>query len=119
MPIGAMGTAGVQVMQLVRRLREELKVNTTCGASNVSFGLPNRDGVNAAFLTMAIASGLTSAITNPLHDSIMQAVMGGDVMLGKDSNCANWIRKYREPSTEINSSGAGRRERRRSRSRVA
>ena len=119
MPIGAMGTAGVQVMQLVRRLREELKVNTTCGASNVSFGLPNRDGVNAAFLTMAMASGLTSAITNPLHDSIMQAVMGGDVMLGKDSNCANWIRKYREPSTENNASGAGRRERRRTRSRVA
>ena len=119
MPIGAMGTAGVQVMQLVRRLRAELKVNTTCGASNVSFGLPNRDGVNAAFLTMAMASGLTSAITNPLHDSIMQAVMGGDVMLGKDSNCANWIRKYREPSTENNSSGAGRRERRRARSRVA
>ena len=119
MPIGAMGTAGVQVMQLVRRLREELKVNTTCGASNVSFGLPNRDGVNAAFLTMAMASGLTSAITNPLHDSIMQAVMGGDVMLGKDSNCANWSRKYREPSTENNSLGAGRRERRRSRSRVA
>ena len=119
MPIGAMGTAGVQVMQLVRRLREELKVNTTCGASNVSFGLPNRDGVNAAFLTIAMASGLTSAITNPLHDSIMQAVMGGDVMLGKDSNCANWIRKYREPSTENNSSGAGRRERRRARSRVA
>ncbi len=119
MPIGAMGTAGVQVMQLVRRLREELKVNTTCGASNVSFGLPNRDGVNAAFLTMAMASGLTSAITNPLHDSIMQAVMGGDVMLGKDSNCANWIRKYREPSPENNASGAGRRERRRSRSRVA
>ena len=119
MPIGAIGTAGVQVMQLVRRLREELKVNTTCGASNVSFGLPNRDGVNAAFLTMAMASGLTSAITNPLHDSIMQAVMGGDVMLGKDSNCANWIRKYREPSTEINSSGARRRERRRARSRVA
>ena len=119
MPIGAMGTAGVQVMQLVRRLREELKVNTTCGASNVSFGLPNRDGVKAAFLTMAMASGLTSAITNPLHDSIMQAVMGGDVMLGKDSNCANWIRKYREPSTENNSSGAGRRERRRARSRVA
>ncbi len=119
MPIGAMGTAGVQVMQLVRRLREELKVNTTCGASNVSFGLPNRDGVNAAFLTMAMASGLTSAITNPLHDSIMQAVMGGNVMLGKDSNCANWIRKYREASPENNASGTGRRERRRSRSRVA
>ena len=114
MPIGAMGTAGVQVMQLVRRLKVELKVNTTCGASNVSFGLPNRDGVNAAFLTMAMASGLTSAITNPLHGSVMQAVMGGDVMLGHDSNCSNWIRKYREPPTVLNS-GAGRRERRRTR----
>ena len=49
--------AGVQVMQLVHRLRDELKVNTTCGASNVSFGLPQRDGINTAFLTMAIASG--------------------------------------------------------------
>ena len=51
MPIGAINTAGVQVMALVRRLRDELKVNTTCGASNVSFGLPNRNGINAAFLT--------------------------------------------------------------------
>src|SRR6187431_1668196 len=49
MPIGAMRTAGRQVFALVRRLREELKVNTTCGASNVSFGLPNRDGINSAF----------------------------------------------------------------------
>jgi 5-methyltetrahydrofolate--homocysteine methyltransferase len=57
MPVGAINTAGRQVMHLVRRLREELKVNTTCGASNVSFGLPNRDGINSAFLTMAIASG--------------------------------------------------------------
>ncbi|RAI33198.1 dihydropteroate synthase, partial [Rhodoplanes roseus] len=56
MPIGAMATAGLQVFSLVRRLREELKVNTTCGASNVSFGLPHRHGINAAFLPMAIAS---------------------------------------------------------------
>ncbi|MDP6331176.1 MAG: methyltetrahydrofolate cobalamin methyltransferase, partial [SAR324 cluster bacterium] len=69
---------------------------------------------NAAFLTMAMASGLTSAITNPLHSSVMQAVMGGDVMLGHDSTCSNWIRKYREPSTEIIPS-VGRRERRRTR----
>ena len=67
MPIGAMGTAGRQVFSLVRRLRDELRVNTTCGASNVSFGLPNRTILNAAFLPMAIASGLTSAITSPLH----------------------------------------------------
>ena len=57
MPIGAMATAGQQVFALVRRLRDELKVNTTCGASNISFGLPNRHGVNAAFLPMAIGSG--------------------------------------------------------------
>ena len=68
MPIGAVNSAVRQVISLVRRLQDELKVNTTCGASNVSFGLPNRHGVNAAFLTMAIAAGLTSAITNPLHD---------------------------------------------------
>jgi len=97
MPIGALNSAGMQVIKLVRRLQEELKVNTTCGASNVSFGLPNRNGINAAFLTMAIASGLTSAITNPLHDSTMQAVMGADVMMGNDPNCASWIKRYRKP----------------------
>ena len=74
MPIGAMGTAGRQVFRLVRRLREELGVNTTCGASNISFGLPNRHGLNAAFLPMAIASGLTSAITSPLHEEVRTAI---------------------------------------------
>ena len=67
MPIGAMGSAGRQVFALVRRLHDELGVNSTCGASNVSFGLPNRNTLNGAFLTMAIASGMTSAITSPLH----------------------------------------------------
>src|SRR5210317_2325683 len=66
MPIGAMATAGHQVFTLVRRLREELGVNTTCGASNISFGLPNRHGVNNAFLPMAMAAGMTSAIMNPV-----------------------------------------------------
>ena len=100
MPIGALNSAGMQVIRLVRRLQEELKVNTTCGASNVSFGLPNRNGINAAFLNMAIASGLTSAITNPLHDSVMQAVMGADVMMGNDPNCVRWIKRYRQPLTQ-------------------
>ena len=66
MPVGAMATAGKQVFALVRRLRDELGVNTTCGASNISFGLPNRHGVNTAFLPMAYAMGMTSAIMNPL-----------------------------------------------------
>ncbi|MEM6547218.1 MAG: methyltetrahydrofolate cobalamin methyltransferase [Pseudomonadota bacterium] len=66
MPVGAMATAGQQVFALVRRLREELGVNTTCGASNISFGLPNRHGINNAFLPMAAAAGMTSAIMNPV-----------------------------------------------------
>lgn len=100
MPIGAINTAGLQVMDIVKRLRNELKVNTTCGASNVSFGLPNRNGINSAFLTMAIGSGMTSAITSPLHPEVMQAVRGADVMMGHDPDCANWIKAYREPAAE-------------------
>jgi 5-methyltetrahydrofolate--homocysteine methyltransferase len=96
MPIGAINQAGVQVMRLVHRLRTELKVNTSCGASNVSFGLPNRDGINSAFLTMAIGAGMTSAITNPLHVEVVKAVMGADVMMGHDPDCARWIRRFRE-----------------------
>lgn len=72
MPIGAMATAGQQVFTLVRKLREELAVNTTCGASNVSFGLPNRHGINNAFLPMAIGAGMTSAIMNPVALPITQ-----------------------------------------------
>ena len=100
MPIGAINSAGKQVMHIVRRLRDELKVNTTCGASNVSFGLPNRNGINSAFLTMAISAGLTSAITSPLHAEVMQAVLGADVMMGNDPDCRQWISKYREPAAE-------------------
>ena len=108
MPIGAINQAGRQVMHIVRRLREELKVNTTCGASNISFGLPNRNGINGAFLTMAIGAGMTSAITNPLHGEVMQAVMGADVMMGHDADCARWIKKYREPDAAAEANGVRR-----------
>lgn len=97
MPIGAINDAGKQVFHIIRRLREELKVNSTCGASNVSFGLPNRNGLNSAFVSMAIGAGMTSAITNPMHGEIMQAVMGADVMMGADPECRRWIGRYREP----------------------
>ena len=117
MPIGAINMAGRQVMHIVRRLREELKVNTTCGASNISFGLPNRNGINGAFLTMAVGAGMTSAITNPLHEEVMQAVMGADVMMGHDADCARWIKKYREPVVET-ASGSGRRDKPRRRRRA-
>ena len=103
MPVGALNDAGRKAMQLVRRLRAELKVNTTCGASNISFGLPNRDGLNGVFLAMAAGAGMTSAITNPLHGEVMVAVRGADVMLGQDPECRRWMQAYREPSA-----GAGR-----------
>ncbi|WP_374685695.1 dihydropteroate synthase, partial [Promineifilum sp.] len=108
MPIGAVRYAGRQVFEIVRRCRDELGVNTCCGASNVSFGLPNRTPLNAAFLTMAIASGLTAAITNPLEAEIKQAIMAANVMMGHDENCAAWIQTSRGETA-----GAERPERRR------
>ncbi len=100
MPIGAMRWAGRQVFHLLRRLRDELGVNSTCGASNVSFGLPSRNGINAAFLAMAIANGLTSAITNPLHVEIKQSIMAADVLTGNDEHAARWIAANRGDSPE-------------------
>ena len=111
MPIGAMEGAGIQVLELIHRLRTELKVNTTCGASNISFGLPNRAGLNCAFISMAIGAGLTSAITNPLAEGLMQAIRGADVMMSHDSQCTNWIAAYRESPAA--SAGSGRRRRHR------
>jgi len=113
MPIGAINQAGVQVFRLLNRLRDELKVNTTCGASNVSFGLPNRNGLNGTFLSMAMGAGMTSAITNPCHDEVMQSVMAGDVMAGHDPDCQRWISKYRDPEASTGQGGARRTGRRR------
>ncbi len=115
MPVGAVNSAGRQVLHLVKRLREELKVNTTCGASNFSFGIPNRKGMDGHFLSMAIGAGMTSAITNPLHEEVMQGVMSADVVMGHDVNCARWLKKYRQPVEEAGGAGgrrAGRRRRR-------
>ncbi len=113
MPIGAMATAGRQVFDILHRIRTELKCNTTCGASNISFGLPQRNGINGAFLSMAMAAGMTSSITNPIHEEVMRSIMAADVLMGNDKDCLNWIRKYREPAAE----GEGARGRRPSRRR--
>lgn len=119
MPVGAMADAGVQVFRLIRRLREELKVNTTCGASNVSFGLPNRHALNPSFLAMAIGAGLTSAITNPLEAPLMAAVRGADVLMDHDPQCGAWIAAYRDPEQAGGGAGGrGRRGRRRGSRRV-
>ncbi|NNF25406.1 MAG: methyltetrahydrofolate cobalamin methyltransferase, partial [Rhodobacteraceae bacterium] len=92
MPVGAMGSAGRQVFTLVARLRDELGVNTTCGASNISFGLPHRHGINAAFLPMAIAAGMTSAIMNPVRAVEMEAIRAANFLMNHDPNGGAWIR---------------------------
>ena len=111
MPIGAMNKAGKQVFHILNRLRDELGVNSTCGASNISFGLPNRHGMNSIFLAMAAGAGMTSAIMNPLHEPEMQGIMASDVLNGVDPDCLRWIKKYREPSQTPEGRGGRRRRR--------
>ncbi|WP_343078787.1 methyltetrahydrofolate cobalamin methyltransferase [Ostreiculturibacter nitratireducens] len=125
MPVGAMGSAGQQVFTLVRRLREELGVNTTCGASNISFGLPHRHGINAAFLPMAIGAGMTSAIMNPVRQVEMEAIRAANFLMNHDPNGGEWIRfsrvleaveqgtPFAEASAAAAASGRGGREGRR------
>jgi len=113
MPIGAVGQAGQQVFRLLRRLRTELGVNTTCGASNVSFGLPERNWITGTFLSMAIASGMTSAIMNPLHDEVKKIVKAADVLAGHDQDCAAWIATQREGGDQAGPAGPGGAPRRR------
>ncbi|MBN8291220.1 methyltetrahydrofolate cobalamin methyltransferase [Rhodobacter sp. NTK016B] len=127
MPIGAMATAGHQVFALVRRLRDELGVNTTCGASNISFGLPNRHGINGAFLPMSIGAGMTSAIMNPVRSQEMEAIRAANLLMNHDANGGEWIRlakvleamkegaTFAEASTAANAASSGRRGGRRGR----
>ncbi len=120
MPVGALGDAGRQVFTLVRRLRDELGVNTTCGASNISFGLPNRHGINAAFLPMAMCAGMTSAIMNPVRSVEMEAIRAANFLMNNDPNGTEWIKFARvleavkagqdfgTASAEANAAGRGR-----------
>ena len=102
MPIGAMPTAGLQVFELVKKLKEELKVNTTCGASNISFGLPNRHSINSTFLPMAIASGMSSAIMNPTNPDELNAIYAANLLMNRDKNGSNWIKRNRAFTQKIN-----------------
>jgi 5-methyltetrahydrofolate--homocysteine methyltransferase len=112
MPIGAVANAGLSLFEVVRRVRQELGVNTICGASNISFGLPDRLRLNVAFLTMAMAAGLTAAITNPLEEEVRLGIMAGNVMRAQDENCQAWLQAHRAGS-ESGSERAARRARRR------
>ena len=107
MPVGAMRYAGAALFTIVRRLREELGVNTVCGASNISFGLPDRPALNAAFLAMAIAAGMTCAITNPLEAEMKKAILAADVMMGNDENCQAWLMAHRAAATPGGEPGIG------------
>lgn len=84
MPVGAVPTAGRDLFQMVRMVREELGCNTICGASNISFGMPNRHLLNATFVAMAIAAGMPCAITNPLETEIRNAIYAADALIGHD-----------------------------------
>ena len=113
MPIGAMATAGKQVFKLVSRLRSELGVNTTCGASNISFGLPNRHSINSAFLPMAMTAGMTSAIMNPTRIEEMNAIRAANLLLNNDAHGTDWIKNNRPRNVGDEETQNGRRRLRR------
>ena len=95
MTVAADPTCGLITLETMRLIRDQLGNNMTCGASNVSFGLPDRAIVNAAFLPLAMHSGLTCAITNPLVPEVRRAVLAGDLLLGHDEYAMRWIASYR------------------------
>jgi 5-methyltetrahydrofolate--homocysteine methyltransferase len=95
MTVAADPTCGVITLETMRLIREELGNNMTCGASNVSFGLPDRPTVNAAFLPLAMDAGLTCAITNPLEAQVRRAILAGDLLLGHDEYAMRWIASFR------------------------
>ena len=92
--------AGRLVLETLRLVKAELGVNTVCGASNISFGLPNRPGLNAAFLSMTVAAGITAVIANPLEETSRNGILAGDVLMSTDEHCMNWIRANRKPMTD-------------------
>jgi 5-methyltetrahydrofolate--homocysteine methyltransferase len=103
MTVAADPTCGLITLETMRLIRDELGNNMTCGASNVSFGLPDRATVNAAFLPLAMHAGLTCAITNPLVPEVRRAVLAGDLLLGHDEYAMRWIASYRAELAQASS----------------
>ncbi len=95
MPVGADTTLGLKTLETISALREEFGVNMTLGASNVSFGMPDRHTIGAAFLPMAISAGLTSAIMDARSPQIVRAVKAADLLLDRDAWGAAWIAAHR------------------------
>jgi 5-methyltetrahydrofolate--homocysteine methyltransferase len=92
-------------------VHDELGVNTVCGASNISFGLPDRPTLNSTFLAMAIASGMNCAITNPLEENIRKTILAANVLMGVDENCQAWLSAQRQAGAEAGEEGGRRRRR--------
>jgi 5-methyltetrahydrofolate--homocysteine methyltransferase len=95
MPIGADISVVQTTLTTMRRVRDEFGLNMTCGASNVSFGMPDRHAIGAAFLPMAMTAGLTSAIMDTRTPRIVDAVKAADLLLGHDDWGASWIASHR------------------------
>ena len=95
MPIGAEPMSAYHFFKTIAAIKEEFGLNTTCGASNTSFGMPSRHTLNGTFLAMAAGAGMTSAIMDARSEECVKAVRGSDVMLGKDEYGINWIGNYR------------------------
>lgn len=106
MPVGAVKTAGADLFHIVRMVREELGCNTVCGASNISFGMPNRHLLNATFVAMAIAAGMTCAITNPLEEAIRNSIYAADVLIGHDDDALRYLTAMRQQESSARSKGA-------------
>jgi 5-methyltetrahydrofolate--homocysteine methyltransferase len=95
MPIGATPEAVSAMFETIHLIRAELGVNVSCGASNISFGMPDRSEIDAAFLTMSVFAGMNCAITNPLHRPVRRALLAADLLLGRDPSGAAWIATHR------------------------
>jgi len=98
--MGSDHNAGRIAIDTIKMVVEEFGVNTTMGASNISFGMPDRPSINATFLAMAILAGLTCPITNPLEEEVVLAVRAADLVMGRDEFGMNWIKFYRSRSKE-------------------
>ncbi len=95
MPVGADTGHTLRTLETIALIREEFGVNMTLGASNLSFGMPDRDAITAAFLPLAAANGLTSAILDARSPQVVTAARAADLLLGRDEWGAAWIAAYR------------------------
>lgn len=106
MPIGADGTVGRSALETLRGIRERWGLNTTCGASNVSFGMPGRATINATWLPMAMTVGLTSAIMDARAAQVVDSVRAADLLLGNDEWGSAWISTHRARQAAVQVSEA-------------